>query len=121
MERRVASDPDTARFVARLRALVRQHGITQTAKILGKTQGYVSNVYSGIRLRGAGVTIDSLRLKTAEGLCIGCGERAGIVAQLEDGTVRCIKCEVVELARVGLVTIEGLVLTPIEGDENGSR
>lgn len=98
-------DPEVIRDVQRVRKLVRKYGTNKTAEMTGRTPGSVSQIKHGTRHKHTGaLTINSLELRYVTGkkcLCRRCGDPMRLVAR----TGLCVKCELIELGKQGLILI----------------
>ena len=94
---------EAIRTARRLRELVPQVGPTAAAEEVGVAKSYASMVANGKTGKGLlALTIDSLGLRRSSKLCRRCSEKAVIVTKSH----LCIVCELLELAKEQLITIE---------------
>lgn len=94
---------ESIRTVKRLRELIPKIGPARAAEQTGCSKAYATYVHQG--KRGAGLeasTIDSLGLRRSSKFCRRCSKPAVIVTR----SCLCIVCELLELAKQGLVSIE---------------
>lgn len=93
--------------VERIRELIKIHGVCKTARIVGRAKSTVSRIKNGTRHSltvKKELTVDSLKLRKLPELklCRRCGEARRVFSQ----TGVCIECEVIDLARRGLISFD---------------
>lgn len=97
-----AVDLETAKTVAKIRKLVNVYGVAETATRVDRPQSYVSRVKNGQLHKKSFTALDELGLRFSLGLCRHCGKPCGIVCK----SLRCIVCELRELAKEGVTVIQ---------------
>ena len=102
-------DTEQARATVRqIRELIKTHGVTKTAKIVGRSKSNVSRINRGQRLQDR-FLVAHLKIEHGTGkLCRKCGNEAILIA----GESRlCIACELIALSHRGIVYIAPAFLT----------
>lgn len=93
--------------VERIRELIKTHGVCKTARMTGRAKSTISRIKNGTRHSltvKKDLTVDSLKLRKLPELklCRRCGDGRRIFSQ----TGVCIECELIDLARRGLLSFE---------------
>lgn len=91
--------------IERIRTLIKTHGVNETARIVRRSRQNISNIKNGVRHRERKeVTVQALGITRRIGgkLCRRCGESHTLFGQ----SGLCIECDLLELARRGIISIE---------------
>lgn len=102
---RSAVDLKTAKTLARMRKLTKEHGPNEAARRVGVSKTLTSMVANGKRHKHSHTALDELGLKFSDKLCRRCGKECRIICK----SLLCIVCELRELGK------EGVVLIQVEG------
>ena len=98
---RSAIDLETATRLARIRKLAKKLGPSEAARQTGTTAATASRILNGKQHKRSYTALDQLGLRFSDKLCRSCGHKAVIMCK----SLRCIVCELRELAKEGVVTI----------------
>lgn len=98
---RSAIDLETARTIARIRRLEKEYGPTETGKRVGYHKSTVHAIVNGKRHARSHTALDQLGLRFSNRFCRQCGKPCVIVCK----SLRCVLCELIELAKEGVVKI----------------
>lgn len=104
MARPIPTDADTVATIVRVREIIKEYGVTnKAAKLTGRSLASLSYIKNGQRHKHTGaIRVESLNLRYSSKLCRRCGEVAGIITK----TMLCIKCDLIDLAKQGVIQIE---------------
>ena len=117
MGRPVPTDADTVTEITRVRELISKYGVTtKAARLSGRTLANLSQIKNGHRHKHTGsIRLESLELRFSTKLCRRCGQEAGIITK----TMLCIKCDLKDLARRGVIVIQPENENESEPRQNG--